>query len=91
MTCTTHHHACDCREAAHTAEVAALKTTLESHIRLNHEHVLGLQAEIRHLQSENQQARYKGSIAMRRYILSLLPPEHPVVASIKTAVLPEDF
>lgn len=26
--CTTHHHACDCREAAHAEEVARLKRAL---------------------------------------------------------------
>lgn len=25
MTCTTHHHACECREAAHAAEIARLQ------------------------------------------------------------------
>jgi hypothetical protein len=27
--CVTHHHACDCREAAHAAEVARLRATID--------------------------------------------------------------
>ncbi len=30
MTCTTHHHACDCREAEHAAEIARLMAALDT-------------------------------------------------------------
>jgi len=31
MTCTTHHHACDCREAKHADEIARLKGEANLH------------------------------------------------------------
>lgn len=30
MACVTHHHACDCREAAHAAEIARLREVIRA-------------------------------------------------------------
>lgn len=50
-TCTTHHHACDCREAAHAEEIEKLRRCNEEALRK----IKGLEFENRELSAANRE------------------------------------